>query len=500
VLKVHKVLERLPVGAQVLALMRTYVRIADFWGAFPKKVNSRVPVLNPEFLILNLTILLVAAGCRSGPSTPAVPPVDLPPSGPISIALTGDTSFSTLDGASSNALDLVRDATVGFTNLEVNLLDSDAARAAGARPQPRWIFAPGDQSSRVRAVGFDVVSLANNHTMDSGAEGLASTLGALDAAGIVHAGAGADLGAARAAGVLGRGARRVAVVAVTASASDQARASASQQNIQGRPGVSSLLYDAAITVDAATYRTLAQSVQSLQAGPPPGDRELTMFGRRITRGDATRVDFTLRAGDEEQVLAVIREARRQAEVVLVSVHSHEPSNESDEPAEFLRQFAHDAVAAGAHLIVGHGPHRMRGVEIYKGVPIFYSLGNFIFRTNGLDFRAADQFDAGSNLYTAALGASAAATSSFSQLDQDWWWQGALVVATSERGVLSGVKLYPVNLKGTGQTVGKGLPQLATGAEAATVLRQISMLSKRLGTDLGEGASRGVLDVPISENR
>ena len=456
--------------------------------------------LNSYFLILNFSVLVTSAACRSEPaaSRPA-PPANLPSSGPITVALTGDTLFNTLDGASSNALDLVRDATVGFTNLEVNLLDGDAARAAGARPAPRWIVAAADQASRLRRAGFDVVSLANNHTMDFGAEGLASTVHALDTAGIAHAGAGPDLGAARAAGLLG-GARRVAVVAVTASASDQARASASQQNIQGRPGVSPLLYDAAITVDAATYRTLAQSVESLQAGPPPGDRELTMFGRRITKGDATRVDFALRAGDEEQVLSVIREARRQAELVVVSVHSHEPSNESDEPAEFLRQFAHDVVDAGAQLIVGHGPHRIRGVEIYKGAPIFYSLGNFIYRTNGLDFRAADQFDAGGNLYTAAIGAAPDATSSFSQLEQEWWWEGVLVVATSERGALSGVKLYPVGLKGADQAAARGLPQLATGAEAETILRRFSMLSKRLGTDLGEAASRGVLDLPISGNR
>ena len=438
--------------------------------------------------------------CRSEPATRALPPADLPASGPITIALTGDTSFSTLERASSNALDLVRGATVGFTNLEVNLLDGVAARAAAARPAPRWIFAAGDQSSRVRDLGFDVVSLANNHSMDFGADGLTSTLRTLDAAGIAHAGAGLDLGAARAAALVGRGARRVAVVAVTASASDQARASASQSDIQGRPGVSSLLYDAAITVDAATYRTLAQSVQSLQAGPPPGDRELTMFGRRITRGEATRVDFTLRAADEETVLAVIRDARRQAEFVIMSIHSHEPSNESDEPAEFLRQFAHDAVDAGAQLIVGHGPHRMRGMEIYKRVPIFYSLGNFLYQTNGLDFRAADQFDAGSNLYTAALGGSADAASPFAQLDRDWWWESALVLATLQGGKLSEVKLYPITLKGAGQPDHKGLPQLATGVEADTILRQFSALSERLGASVGEGASRGVLDVPISENR
>jgi poly-gamma-glutamate synthesis protein (capsule biosynthesis protein) len=316
----------------------------------------------------------------------------------------------------------------------------------------------------------------------------------------VHAGAGTDLAAARAPAFVGRGPRRVALVAVTASASDQSRASASQQDIQGRPGVNPLLYDAAITVDAVTYRTLAQSVEALHAGPPPGDRELTMFGRWITKGEQTRVEFTLRPSDEQQVLAVIRAAHQQAELVIVSIHSHEPSNDSEEPADFLRQFAHDAVDAGARLIVGHGPHRLRGMEMYKGVPIFYSLGNFLYQTDGLDFRGADEFDAGKNLYTSALGASADASPSFGQLDRDWWWQSVLVVATSEGGALSGVKAYPISLRTTVQPDPKGLPQLATGPNADTILRQFSALSKRLGTDLGNGISSGVLTLPISGNR
>ena len=365
---------------------------------------SFVRILNSEFLILNFVVLVASAACRSESAAPATPSVDLPASGPISIALTGDTSFVTLDNVSSNALDIVRGATIGFTNLEVNLLDPARAHDAEIRQPPRWIFADAVESRPLRALGFDAVSLANNHAMDFGAEGLASTMRALDAAGIVHVGAGTDLAAARAAAFVGRGPRRVALVAVTASVSDQSRASASQQDIQGRPGASPLVYDAAITVDATTYRTLAQSVEALHAGPPPGDRQLTMFGRQITKGEQTRVEFTLRAGDEQQVLEAVRAARQQAELVIVSVHSHEPSNDSEEPADFLRQFAHDAVDAGAGLVVGHGPHRLRGVEIYKGAPIFYSLGNFLYQTNGLDFRAADQFDAGNNLYTSALGA------------------------------------------------------------------------------------------------
>ena len=442
---------------------------------------------------------VVVAGCHSNELSGNQPKADLPSDGPITIALTGDTSFTTLEGVSSDALDLVRGATLAFTNLEVALLDADRVRDAETRPAPRWIFAPAPEASRLRAAGFDVVALANNHAMDFAADGLNSTLRALDGAGVVHAGAGADLAAARAPGVLGRSSRHVAVVAVTASSSDQARASASQQDIQGRPGVSPLTFDATVTVDAATFRTLAESVTSLHAGPPPGDREFTMFGRRIRKGDETRVEFTLTTSDAQPVLEAIRAARRQAEFVIVSLHSHEPVNESEAPADFVRDFAHAAVDAGAQLVVGHGPHRLRGAEIYKGAPVFYSLGNFLYDTAGLDFRAADQFDAGSNLYTAALGASAAAGSPFAQLDRDWWWQGALVMATEDRGTLTGVRVYPVTLK-TSDEAKKGVPQLAAGAEAGTILRQFSEFSRRFGSDLPVGPSAAVLELPISENR
>lgn len=458
-------------------------------------MKSRQLLLNSYFLILNF-VILVSAACRS---QPAARVVDLPPFGPITIALTGDTSFTSLDGISSSGIDLVRGATIGFTNLEVTLLDADRAREAHSRPAPRWIFGPGDDARDVAALGFDVVSLANNHAMDFGAEGLTSTMRALDAAGIIHPGAGSDLAAARAAAFVGSGPRRVAFVAVTASASDRSRASASQQDIQGRPGVNPLLFDAAITVDPATFRSLAESVTSLQAGPPPGERELVMFGRRITKGEQTRVDFTLTAVDEKNVLAAIAEARRQAELVVVSVHSHEPTNDAEQPASFLRQFAHDAVDAGARLIVGHGPHQLRGMEIYKGVPIFYSLGNFLYRTDGLDFRAADPYDAGGNLYTAALGGSADVVSPSGQLDRDWWWESALVVATSEHGAITALKVYPLTLDPRSSSATKGLPQVAGGQAADTILRQFSAVSKLLGTDL-PAPSTGVLDVPISGNR
>jgi len=63
-----------------------------------------------------------------------------------------------------------------------------------------------------------------------------------------------------------------------------------------------------------------------------------------------------------------------------------------------------------------------------------------------------------------------------------------------------VRVYPVTLKSGDEQGKKGVPQLAAGAEAGTILRQFSDFSRRFGTDLPVGPSTAILELPISENR
>lgn len=75
---------------------------------------------------------------------------------------------------------------------------------------------------------------------------------------------------------------------------------------------------------------------------------------------------------------VIIQRRMSADFVLVSIHSHEITGESKENVpEFLKTLAHRAVECGASAVIGHGPHLLRLIEVYRDVPIFYSLGDFI---------------------------------------------------------------------------------------------------------------------------
>ena len=470
-------------------------------------IGRRAGAVRPFIVIPALVGSALLGACRSDVpsiSAAATAPAGVPLSGPISMALAGDISFQRSildpDPGFKAVTDVMGGATLAFANLEVNLLDEGGARAAVTRPPPRWVFGAAAQARDLRSLGLDVVSLANNHATDFGADGLASTLRALDAVGLRHAGAGEDLAAAQAPVVAGRPGRQVALIAISASLAQETRASRSQPGIRGRAGANALGVAADVTVDAPTFATLKQSVVQLNAGPPPGEAEMTMFGTRIRMGDRTHVDFIVNGQDEEALLNAVRAARATADVVIVSMHSHEPQNASDRPADFARRVAHRLVDAGAQVVVGHGPHQIRGIEVYNGAAILYSLGNFVYQPEGLDFRAADAFDAGRDLLAAMLGASTQTVSPFSQLENDWWWEGVVAVPIFEGARLESLKVYPLDLGASKPLGDRGMPRLARGELAGAILRRFAEISARFqpgGPVLRLEAGVEVLDVPIT---
>ncbi|MBQ6875245.1 MAG: CapA family protein, partial [Lachnospiraceae bacterium] len=82
-----------------------------------------------------------------------------------------------------------------------------------------------------------------------------------------------------------------------------------------------------------------------------------------------------------------------SDYILVSVHSHELAGKSKEqPAMFMEEFARHAIDMGADAVIGHGPHLLRPLEIYKGKPIFYSLGDFILQNENIPFMPEDYYE------------------------------------------------------------------------------------------------------------
>jgi poly-gamma-glutamate capsule biosynthesis protein CapA/YwtB (metallophosphatase superfamily) len=407
-------------------------------------------------------VLLTASGCNA--------PLEIPSTGPITLVVVGDTlvtrPIDARDAGVAALRNLVSGATLAMANLDVNVLEegqqTDLVRAA-AGGAPPWPFARQRDVATLRDLGIDVVSLANDHATDYGGAGLESTRRVLDAAGILHAGAGPDLAAARKPLYLGQ---RIAVIAVATSSTGASRATASRADIAGRPGLNPLRYAADVTADPKTFQALAETAAAAGGGSSPGGDAISLSGTTIRKGNRTVIEFVVDERDEREILETIRSSRRAAEFVIVSVHSHEPANASAEPAEFLRRFARRAIDAGAHAIVGHGPHRIRAVEAYGGGIILYSVGDFVYQTADVTPGAAGEFDGGSDLYALALGAVSAPR------PPDGPRSGASLLAQLEfegQG-LTGVRLEPLEIDAD------GVPRIASGEKRAEILEDLARLS------------------------
>jgi poly-gamma-glutamate capsule biosynthesis protein CapA/YwtB (metallophosphatase superfamily) len=430
------------------------------------------------------------------PDAPTAGPLVLPATGPLTIAATGDTLISRAvagpdrDPAFDAIVDLVRGATLAITNLEMNLLAEPTAALARSSAEPRWTFGSAREAEALAALGFDVVGQANNHATDFGPDGLADTSAILKASGLVPAGAGRDLGQAREPVIVGGGSRRIAVLAVAISASPESVATQARGAVNGRPGINPLRYAADVTVDAKTYETLRRSAPALQGGRETAGNRFTLLGTSITKGAETSVTLVPDAVDIEGILAAVTRARAQAENVVLSVHSH----------ELFRRFAHQAIDAGAQLVVGHGPHRLRGVEVYMGSAILYSVGDFLYVPEEGQTPLNDPYDAGLDMYSLAMGISAPPPAAGSleagsaEADGRAFSEGVVAVATFDSGTLRSMALHPVDLGRDLPVARRGIPRRPAPARAATILDRLARLSRPYDTTVRIENGVGVVDI------
>lgn len=244
---------------------------------------------------------------------------------------------------------LLRDAELAFGNLETPLTarGARAEKAATHRAHP-------DRIADVKAFGFDVVTLANNHMLDYGVQGLADTLEGVKSAGIVSVGAGLDRASALRAAVRPSSRGSVAFLGLCAALPPGFAAT------DERPGVAPLRVAQSVAIDPA--------IQQEQPGGAPF------------------MHTTAHAPDVAAACDAIGAARREARFVIVALHWGIPHGFAARSygvlAEYQRPVAHALVDAGADLVVGHHPHVVHPLERYKGALIAYSLGNYVFHSWG----------------------------------------------------------------------------------------------------------------------
>lgn len=457
-------------------------------------------------------------------------------SGTAEIALTGDSLITRRMSVFSEPrylelVELLRGADASITNAE--MLFHDFEDAPTLAPGGTYMRASPAMLRELRWLGIDMVATANNHSYDYGENGVVTNFRNIEDSGLVHAGTGLNLSRAREPQYFDTPGGRVALIALTSTGPTPLYAGEQWRDGIGRPGANMLRYTTTYGVPRAVFDSFRQMrdafglVARLRAGnsghrdhswglvsQPDSDTDFYMGslqnswqypipdGCRIALSEDFTVTLTAVPEDVADNLQRIRDARRMADIVVVSVHSHEQGASKNDPAQFVIDFAHAAIDAGADIIHGHGPHRDRGIEIYKGRPIFYSLGHFIHQNATVQRIALD------NLRRQGLDRWEASAADFADtrwgrehegellgLADEWTaWHDAVAMVEFRAGKPARIRLHPIEL-GYRQPRGqRGRPILAEPTVGREVLDLFAKLSKPYGTEIRVEGEIGTIEL------
>ena len=298
-------------------------------------------------------------------------------------------------------------------------------------------LAPPEAMDALKDMGFNLLSLANNHSWDLKVPGIQNAIEEANRRNLAHAGTGNSLEQATEPAYLRTPKGTVALVAMASGLV--------------RPGAS-----------AAPSR--------------PGENEL-----RVEAGNKPNQE------DARRILQSIRDAASRADLVIVYQHNHvydkpfatifaEELPDRLVPPDWIKNWAHGEIDAGANIVVMHGAPVVQGVEIYRGGLILYDLGNFIFN----------------------LPLTEATT-----LLEPMVWESVVASVEFQGKTLQSVSFRPIvlNLMGQGQVdtqddhpyslpefprpfiATRGLPKPAAGEQARYILERLAASSRPFGTDV-----------------
>jgi poly-gamma-glutamate capsule biosynthesis protein CapA/YwtB (metallophosphatase superfamily) len=216
--------------------------------------------------------------------------------------------------------------------------------------------------------------------------------------------------------------------------------------------------------------------------------------------------------DERDILREVRSGKQFSDFEIVTIHWHQNRfafqhySFDNYPADFEIKFAHDCIDQGADAFYGHGVHTIKGVEIYKGKPIFYGVSNFVFQEqifydwkdyHGGAARAGIEWK-----HTPLTGPIVGQ----GELDEDqnaWMEQPAnfdslLASMHYENGLLTEVRIYPLTLGGMSRPGSQmGIPKRADPEDARRILNEVVEFSKPFGTRIEIENGVGTIRIPHS---
>lgn len=435
---------------------------------------------------------------------------------PFVVSLVGDIMLmrpiaaSMIDAGSAPVRSLLSDADAAIGNCEFSAC---ALAIDGPVPQAEsgglWLNAGPETIADLAALGFTMVSRANNHAGDFGVLGMDETDRRLSELRIGHAGTGPTLAAARAPAIVPAGSGCAALVSATDTAPGHSVAGRARADVPGRAGVNAIRTDMLKIVDATTFSVLEMAVQASSAlGPPigrlaPDGQTIRGLGAPLRRGERPATEITFDARDVEENLAQVRSARRQADFVVFALHTHLAGDGPGLPPDAVRRLAHGAIDAGADLFVGHGPHRLRGVEIYNGRPIFFSLGNFVCHLPNFGPQPADLYDVlGLDPCETTFGELVAHLSRAGgeiqgSLSDSTHWE-SIVARIVHDGPRRRIELHPIEFAPVAASQ-PGVPRVARAEAASRIFERIETLSAPFGTEIRRTGGIGVIEYSVARS-
>ncbi len=392
----------------------------------------------------------------------------------------------------------IKDTDAAFFNLETTL-NREGECFASQFSGGTYIRTEPEVLGDLKRFGFNMTSFNNNHALDFSYGGLISTLECVEDSGLVHSGVGRNLDDASKAGYLETNAGRVAIIAVNTSFNPSMMAGVQSRRIPGRPGINGIRISKSLTVtkeELDFVRDLAKRTninaekeitikEGYYAEVPEDEARLGELCFKL--GESSKYVLEVNSEDMKRLERSIYEAKFQADYVMVSIHTHEMTGCSKEDVpEFLEEIARKCIDLGANAIIGHGPHLLRPVEIYKSSPIFYSLGDFVLQLYNVPVAPADFYQkhgAEVDIPVRDLLAKRSKNFTVGLMEDERMFMSVIPLWEAEDGKLTKLEFLPICgvMKGNKSEI--GLPVIG---DAEKIYGYFSEMSKQYGTKLTLG--------------
>jgi poly-gamma-glutamate synthesis protein (capsule biosynthesis protein) len=398
-------------------------------------------------------------------------------------------------------LQIVRNADFALGNQEGTAFHTATKRFAVNETGAMF---PSDSSAAwdIKNMGVRMVTVANNHSADYGADGLLENLRLLRAAGVPYAGAGNNMREARAATLFNTPKGRVTVVATAGTFTMNFAAADGRGALAERPGISTIRTTTFQQVTAREMRLLQQLSAARNPNASTSDslpQQLMVLDQIYQLGDKPGLSYRANQFDMRDIMQAVHKARENSDFTIFTIHAHQSATGEDDPnpvpGDYLVQLFHNVVDAGADVVAGHGNHLLRGIEIYKGKPIFYGMGNFIAQSEFIRRVPFDSYEAWDHDVDKLPTLTPGVYPIHPGLDTPLWWSSAVIDLTFDGHQVREIRLHPVEMgrdateqsnivrqTGSGpHAFTEGRPYLADRANGKIILERLQRLSAGYGT-------------------